>query len=62
MKLASPSKPGSPFTSFRSILGAAIGLTLVIASIGTASAASWKITKGNNDDLPGQNVTVTQDG
>jgi hypothetical protein len=25
-------------------------------------AAEWKVTKGNNDDLPGQNVTVTQDG
>ncbi|MDO8541369.1 MAG: PmoA family protein [Opitutaceae bacterium] len=25
-------------------------------------AAEWKVFKANNDDLPGQNVTVTQDG
>jgi hypothetical protein len=27
-----------------------------------ASAAEWKAVKANSDDVPGQNVTVTQDG
>ncbi len=34
-------------------------LALTAAS---AHAADWKLTKGTNDDLPGQNVTVTRDG
>ena len=32
------------------------------AAVSSISAADWKITKGNNPDLPGQNVSVTQDG
>jgi len=41
-----------------------ISSLLVILS-GTAAvtfAAEWKLTKGNNDDVPGQNVTATRDG
>jgi len=34
-------------------------VTLASAS---ARAADWKLTQGTNDDLPGQNVTVTRDG
>lgn len=34
----------------------------LVMAAASASAADWKLTKGNNDDLPGQNVTVTQDG
>src|SRR5688500_1891187 len=32
------------------------------ATAATVSAADWKVTKGDNTDLPGQNVSVTQDG
>lgn len=35
---------------------------LFVCACSIASAASWKITKGDNDDLPGQHVSVTQDG
>lgn len=35
---------------------------LSVALAVPALAADWKITKGNNDDLPGQNLTVTRDG
>jgi hypothetical protein len=41
-------------------LVAAAMLSGVLAA--PALAADWKITKGNNDDLPGQNLTVTRDG
>jgi hypothetical protein len=37
-------------------------LLFLASATGVAFAANWKITKGANDDLPGQNVTVTQDG
>jgi hypothetical protein len=39
-----------------------LGFSMALAFGATASAAEWKAVKGNNDDLPGQNVTVTQDG
>ena len=39
---------------------AGVLLTLLFAA--PAVAADWKLTKGTNDDLPGQNVTVTRDG
>jgi hypothetical protein len=41
-------------------LPAAVLIALLSAS--PAFAADWKLTKGTNDDLPGQNVTVTRDG
>lgn len=62
MKFASPSILGFRRASLSSLLGFTAGLTLLALSAGTAAAADWKITKGNNDDLPGQNVTVTADG
>src|SRR6185503_16911767 len=37
-------------------------LVFLSAAAAVAFAAEWKLTKGNNDDLPGQNVTATQDG
>jgi hypothetical protein len=38
-------------------------LCLAFAAAATlVSAADWKITQGNNEDLPGQNVSVRQDG
>jgi hypothetical protein len=45
----------------RTVHAAAVfaAMTLTAAS---AVAADWKLTKGINDDLPGQNVTVTRDG
>src|SRR5688500_7683749 len=39
--------------------------TLLIVFAATALpafAADWKVSKGNNPDLPGQSVSVTQDG
>src|SRR4051812_37268065 len=41
------------------------GLALLITMSALAlpaRAADWKISKADNDDLPGQNVTITQDG
>src|SRR5262245_53489462 len=35
---------------------------MILALPHTARAAEWKVFKGDSDDLPGQNVTVTQDG
>ena len=41
---------------------AAAVFTLMTLAATPAWAADWKITKGTNDDLPGQNLTVTRDG
>jgi hypothetical protein len=38
----------------------AIALFILGASAVATRAADWKVFKANNDDLPGQNVTVTQ--
>lgn len=35
---------------------------LLAGACSVATAANWKITKGDNDDLPGQHVSVTRDG
>jgi hypothetical protein len=45
----------------RSIHIATVFTVATLAAM-SASAADWKLTKGTNDDLPGQNVTVTRDG
>ncbi len=38
-------------------------IALLLASLGLrAGAATWKATPGTNDDLPGRNVSVTEDG
>jgi hypothetical protein len=48
-----------PLLSHRSLLQVCV---LFAAATTTADAAAWRATKAKNDDLPGQNVTVTQDG
>lgn len=47
--------------SRRRFLSLAAVLLLLPAAL-HAAASGWKITKGNNDDLPGQNITVTHEG
>jgi hypothetical protein len=42
-------------------LAAVFGAAMALAAA-SAQAADWKLTKGTNEDLPGQNVTVTRDG
>jgi hypothetical protein len=44
------------------ILSRLAALGAFAAAAASMAAADWKLTKGNNEDLPGQNVTVTQDG
>src|SRR4051812_47871639 len=39
-----------------------LALAATLVATAALSAAEWKAAKGNNDDLPGQNVTVTRDG
>ena len=39
-----------------------VPVVFFLVAVSSISAADWKITKGNNPDLPGQNVSVTQDG
>jgi hypothetical protein len=41
---------------------ATVSVLAGVLSVSPALAADWTITKGVNDDLPGQNVTVTRDG
>ena len=62
MKNPALSTPGRHRLVLRSLLGAALCLAAIAIGSSEAAAAGWKITKGSNDDLPGQNVTVTQDG
>lgn len=50
-----PSRPNRPLRRLALLAGFA-------AAAAFAGAAEWKLTKGNNDDLPGQNVTATRDG
>src|SRR5258706_7191132 len=52
----------SPSRHRLSVRGPLALVALFVAATGTLCAAEWKAVKGNNDDLPGQNVTVTQDG
>src|SRR5512133_2517691 len=40
-------------------LAACVCLALAATAV---HAAEWKVFKADNEDLPGQNVTVTQDG
>jgi len=46
----------------RGTFGAAAVFAVITLAAASAGAADWKLTKGTNDDLPGQNVTVTRDG
>jgi len=50
-----------PGRSRRWFLSLAATLLLLPAAV-QAAASGWQITKGNNDDLPGQNITVTHEG
>lgn len=62
MKNPAPSTSGLHRLALPSWLGAALCLAAIAFGTPSVTAADWKITKGNNDDLPGQNVTVTADG
>lgn len=52
-------KPASPMPRRFSRFTVMAAFATTVAS---AFAADWKLTKANNEDLPGQNVTVTQGG
>jgi hypothetical protein len=39
-----------------------VAFVVLLALAPTARAAEWKVFKADSDDLPGQNVTVAQDG
>jgi len=56
-----PLSSGFRGRSRRWFLSLATALLLLPVAL-PAAASGWKITKGNNDDLPGQNVTVTHEG